>query len=79
MFEQIFSKDGKKLIICTIFVPLKCFKKRKINMTADKRMDYHTPELELITLEANYAVCVMSTGESFSGQTDYSSDWEEED
>ena len=57
----------------------KMFKEIKINMAADKRTDYHTPELELITLEANYAVCAMSTGESFSGQTDYSSDWDEED
>ena len=55
------------------------FKEIKINMAADKRTDYHTPELELITLEANYAVCAMSTGESFSGQTDYSYDWDEED
>ena len=48
-------------------------------MAAGIKMEYLTPELELITLEAICAVCVTSTGEGFSGQTDYSSDWEEED
>ncbi|MBR6002325.1 MAG: hypothetical protein IK045_05645 [Bacteroidales bacterium] len=48
-------------------------------MAADKRLFYQAPEMELITLETNYAVCAVSTGESFSGQTDYGDDWEEDD